>query len=140
MAYSEYFTSVENGTVDGTLSPLVTIFTDKTYKTAPYITRANQFYCPATLLMNVEVWNSMDPELQEIILTAAKEARDFERTELAKLEADYTQQMIDDGATVFEADQNIWQNQQTAIDASWSSIVPSQIPQELIDEIKALAD
>lgn len=140
MAYSEYFTSVENGTVDGTLSPLVTIYTDKTYVAAPYITRAYQFYTPATLLMNVEKWESMDEELQEIILTAAQEARDFERKKLAELEADYTQQMIDAGATIIEADQSIWQNQKAAIDASWASIVPNQVPQELIDQIKALAD
>lgn len=140
MAYSEYFTSVENGTVDGTLSPLVTIFTDKTYVSAPYITRAYQWYCPATLLMNVDKWNSMDAELQEIILTAAQEARDFERQKLAELEDDYAQQMKDAGATIVDADVSLWQSQQEAIDASWSSVVPEKISQELIDQIKAMAD
>ena len=140
MAYSEYFTSVENGTVDGTLSPIVTIYTDKTYETAPYITRSYQWYCPAVLLMNVKVWNELGPELQEIVLTAAKEARDFERQKLAELEEADAQKIIDAGGQITDVDQNIWQNQDKAINAAWSSVVPSKVPQELIDKIEALAD
>ncbi len=100
MAYGEYFTSVQNGTVNGTLSPIVTIYTDKTYQAAPYITDSRQWYCPTPLVMNLALWNSLEPELQKIVQDAAFEARDYMRKLLADREADCIKEMEADGAQV----------------------------------------
>jgi TRAP-type C4-dicarboxylate transport system substrate-binding protein len=140
MAYGEYFTSVQNGTVNGTLSPIVTIYTDKTYQAAPYITDSRQWYCPTPLLMNLTLFNSLEPQLQSQIERAAVEARDYMRKLLIDREADCVKEMEAAGATVTQVDQSLWQNQKKAIDAAWAPIVPSKISQELIDRIRALAD
>lgn len=140
MAYSEFVTSVSNGTINGTMSPIVTIYTDKTYEICPYITRAYQWYTPAALVMNLDVWNSFDDELKQIVSECAQEARDYERQQLAELEDGYIEEIKAAGGTVFDADTELWASQTDAIDAAWSEIVPSKVSQELIDQIRELAD
>ncbi len=140
MAYGEYFTSVQNGTVNGTLSPIVTIYTDKTYQAAPYITDSRQWYCPTPVIMNKGLWDSLDANLQAEVQKAAIEARDYMRQLLADQEADCIREMEAAGATVTQVDQALWQNQTKAIEASYATIVPSKVSQELIDRIRALAD
>ncbi len=140
MAYGEYFTSVQNGTVNGTLSPIVTIYTDKTYEAAPYITDSRQWYCPTPLIMNIGLWNSLEPELQKTIQQAAWEARDYMRKLLADQEAGVIKEMEAAGAQVTQVDQAIWQGQTKAIEAAWAPIVPDKISREMIDRIRALAD
>jgi tripartite ATP-independent transporter DctP family solute receptor len=140
MAYGEYFTSVQNGTVNGTLSPIVTIYTDKTYQAAPYITDSRQWYCPTPLIMSLQLWNSLEPSLQGMIQQAAFEARDYMRKLLADREADCIREMEAAGATVTQVDQALWQSQKAAIDAAWAPVVPSKISQKLIDSIRALAE
>ena len=140
MAYSEFVSSVSNGTINGTMSPIVTIYTDKTYEICPYITRAYQWYTPAALVMNLETWNSFDEELQQIFIECATEARDYERQQLAELEEQYVQEIIAEGGTVYDADKELWAAQNEAIEAAWSEIVPSLVSQELIDQIRALAE
>ena len=140
MAYSEFVSSVSNGTINGTMSPIVTIYTDKTYEICPYITRAYQWYTPAALVMNLDLWNSFDEELQQIFTDCAAEARDYERQQLADLEDGYVEEIIAAGGTVYDADTTLWAEETGAIDAAWKEIVPSKVSQELIDQIRALAD
>ncbi len=140
MAYAEFFTSVQNGTVNGTLSPIPVIFTDKTYEIAPYITDSRQWYCPTPLIMNIGLWNSLDPELQKTVQQAANEARDYMRKLLVELEEECSRKITEAGGKITQVDQSLWQSQTKAIEASWASIVPSKISQELIDRIRSLAD
>lgn len=140
MAYSEFVSSVSNGTINGTLSPIVTIYTDKTYQICPYITRSYQWYCPATMIIRPDLWDSFGPEIQKIFLECAIEARDYERQCLADLEQEYLDAIVADGGTVTEVDTALWQSYTDAIQASWKNVVPSQVSQDLIDQIVALGE
>ena len=140
MAYSEFVSSVSNGTINGTLSPIVTIYTDKTYQICPYITRSYQWYCPAAMIMRPDLWNSFDAETQEIFMNCAKEARDYERQCLADLEQEYMDAIKADGGVITEVDVSLWQSSTNAIQAAWKEVVPSKVSQELIDQIVALGE
>ncbi len=79
MAYGEIYTALQNGTVDGTLIPIASIFTSKFHLVAPYISRTQNCYCPTPLIMSLDKWEMMPPDLQEVLQSCADEARDYMR-------------------------------------------------------------
>ena len=54
--------------------------------------------------MNENKWNSLSPEQQEIIQTAAVEAGEYENQLLADKESEYLEKMKEAGVTVYEPD------------------------------------
>jgi len=70
----EVFGALQNGTVDGLESNSGLIFTNKFYEAgATHITLANLFTFPAILVMNLAKFNSLPPDLQQVIVNAARE-------------------------------------------------------------------
>lgn len=79
MAWSEVFTAVQQGTVDGFESSPVIYSTGKYYEIQKHYGMINMLYSPAILMINSDVLNSMPAEYQEIIKEAAAEATIYER-------------------------------------------------------------
>ncbi|MDX9873228.1 MAG: DctP family TRAP transporter solute-binding subunit, partial [Clostridia bacterium] len=67
MAWSEVFTSIQNGAVDGTSNPIVTIATSKLHTIAQHFTIAEPIYSPIPLIMSKATYDSMPADLQKIM-------------------------------------------------------------------------
>ncbi len=102
MAASELFTSLQQGAVDGQENPLKSIYDYKFYEVTPYINMTEHFYSSANLIMNLDVWNSLSAEDQQIFLDCAKEATDYQRDSCAKREIEVKQLLQDAGCTISE--------------------------------------
>ncbi|MBM7095176.1 DctP family TRAP transporter solute-binding subunit [Bacillus sp. H-16] len=79
MAWSEVFTALQQGTIDGQENPLSVIHSASFYDVQEYLTITNHVYSPATLFMSEEKWEQLDEEHQDIILEAAAAGRDVNR-------------------------------------------------------------
>lgn len=79
MSFSEVFTALQQGTIDGQENPLSVIENSSFYDVQDYLTITNHVYSPASLFMNIDVWNDLSNEHQRIILKAAEEGRDLNR-------------------------------------------------------------
>ena len=139
MAYSEVFTGIQNGTVDGTLIPIAAIYSMKFYTVAPYISRTQNWYCPVTVIMSMDAWNSMNEEQQKIFQECFNEGRDYMRQQLTDNEDAQIAQMESEGCTVLDIDKAAWREAEAeAVQAVKDQFVGKYVSQDDIDYIAEL--
>jgi len=74
MAFTEVFTALQQGTVDGQENPLSVITSAKLDQVQKYLSLTGHVYSPALILMNKGAWDKLSPADQQAFLAAAKEA------------------------------------------------------------------
>ncbi len=79
LPFSELFSALETKTVDGQENPFNTILSSKFYEVQQYLTITNHVYSPWIVLASKKWWDGLSADEQKVLLTAAREARDFER-------------------------------------------------------------
>lgn len=70
---SEIYSSLERGVVDGAAWPVFGALDYKWYEVADYMTRPTFGVTNLTLFMNLDKWNSLTPEQQDLFIETAKE-------------------------------------------------------------------
>ncbi len=91
MSFSELFTALQQGTVDGQENGFDLITTNKFYEVQKYITEWNYSYGAFALVFNKATWDGFDDELKTILLEEAEEAcalgnKNVEDSEADKIE------------------------------------------------------
>ncbi|HRP23466.1 MAG TPA: TRAP transporter substrate-binding protein [Thauera sp.] len=79
LSFSELFTALETQAVDGQENPFNTILTSKFYEVQKYLTVTNHVYSPWVMLASKKWWDKLSKDEQDILMQAARNARDFER-------------------------------------------------------------
>ncbi len=79
MAFSEVFTALETGTVDGQENPLATIKTQKYSEVQDYLSLTKHVYTPFVFLVSKKFWDELSPEEQKVMSEAAQEAGKYQR-------------------------------------------------------------
>lgn len=89
MAFGEVFTALETGAVDGQENPLPLIQASRFYEVQDHLTLTRHAYSPTPVLINKSVWDSLNPEEQDLMMTCAAEgrAKQVERSRAAAKEA-----------------------------------------------------
>ena len=100
MAWSDVFTAVQQGTVDGLEIPLAVIFANKYPEVTKYLSLTNHTYNALALLISKDVFNGLSEELQDAVGEAAKRAIERQRATVAANEKDILQQIKDAGMEV----------------------------------------
>lgn len=70
ISYSELYTSLQTGVIDGAENPAVGYESNSFYEVAPYFTYGGYSFTPSPVLMSEMTWNKLDEEDQGIILEA----------------------------------------------------------------------
>jgi TRAP-type C4-dicarboxylate transport system substrate-binding protein len=73
MAFTEVFTALQQGTVDGQENPLSVITSAKLDQVQKYLSLTGHVYSPALFLMNKAAWDKLSPADKQAFLDAAKE-------------------------------------------------------------------
>ncbi|MDQ0219472.1 TRAP transporter substrate-binding protein [Peribacillus cavernae] len=79
MAFSEVFTALESGTVDGQENPMPTIVTQKYNEVQSHLSLTKHVYTPFVFLVSKKFWDGLSEEEQKIMREAAEEAGKFQR-------------------------------------------------------------
>ncbi len=74
MAFTEVFTALQQGTVDGQENPLSVITAAKLDQVQKYLTLTGHVYSPALILMSKAKWDKLSPADKQAFTDAAKEA------------------------------------------------------------------
>ena len=74
MAFTEVFTALQQGTVDGQENPLSVITSAKLDQVQKYLTLTGHVYSPAVILMNKAKWDALSPADKQAFGDAAREA------------------------------------------------------------------
>jgi tripartite ATP-independent transporter DctP family solute receptor len=112
MSFSEVFTALKTGTIDGQENPFAQIWSAKFQEVQKYLSLTGHVYTPAYLLVGKNRFESLPAEVQEILSQAGKDNQAFVYETAAALEDDLLSKLKAGGITVNEADK------QAFIDAS----------------------
>ncbi len=74
MAFTEVYTALQQGTVDGQENPLSVIVSAKLDQVQKNLTLTGHVYSPSLILMNKAQWDKLSPADKQAFLAAAKEA------------------------------------------------------------------
>jgi tripartite ATP-independent transporter DctP family solute receptor len=102
MAFTEVFTALQQGTVDGQENPLSVITAAKLDQVQKYLSLTGHVYSPAIFLMNKAQWDKLSQADKQVFLDAATEAVKANR---ARVDEDERKAVVDlraKGMTVAE--------------------------------------
>ena len=106
MAFSELFTSLQKGVIDGQENPAAHIYTKRFFEVQKYISKTQHTYASEPLLIGLIAWNGLTPEQQQIVQEAADEARDWQRQLAMDKESEFWQKIAESGkCEILEADE-----------------------------------
>lgn len=111
MAWSEVFTAVQQGTIDGLEIPVPVIYSSKMTEVNKFMSLTNHTYNALTLLVSDQSFKRLSKEEQEAVRTAARAAIDRQRQTTARNEADILNKIKATGMQVNEvADLSAFRN------------------------------
>src|SRR3546814_3171801 len=84
LPFSELFTALETGTVDGQENPFNTILSSKFYEVQKYLSVTNHVYSPWIVLASEKWWKTLTPDEQNVLMQAARASRAYERKDTRK--------------------------------------------------------
>lgn len=100
MPLPEVYMAIQQGTVSGQENPIDTIYSNKFYEVAPYVTLTQHVYSPIPLAISEKTWQKLSPADREAITKAAKEAADWSRKEIRDNDDKQLKEMESKGAKV----------------------------------------
>lgn len=86
MSFGELYSALQQGVVDGQENPMNLIYSQRFYEVQKYLSLSGHFYYPRQFIASENWWKRLSDEHRDIIATAAKEACDIQRAELASYE------------------------------------------------------
>ena len=102
MAFTEVFTALQQGTVDGQENPLSVITAAKLDQVQKYLSLTGHVYSPAVFLMNKAQWDKLSQADKQAFLDAAKEAVKANRARVDEDERKAVADLRAKGMTVAE--------------------------------------
>lgn len=110
MAFTEVYLALETGTVDGQENPLNITRSNRFQEVQDHLSYTNHAYTASVVSMNLAKFNGLSEDQQQAVLTAAREAADFQRQlnreseaeDLAAIEAAGTEVIQDIDVTPFK--------------------------------------
>lgn len=100
MPITEVYLAIQTGIVSGQENPIDTIYANKFYEVAPYITLTNHLYTPLSMAISEKTWKKIPAAEQAAIMLAAKETTAFSRKFIKESEEKMLADMIAKGSKV----------------------------------------
>jgi tripartite ATP-independent transporter DctP family solute receptor len=79
MPFTETYTALETGTIDGMTNPLLNIPDGKYNEVSKFLTLTNHMYTPQVVIVSKKLWDKLSPAEQKILKDAAVETATFQR-------------------------------------------------------------
>lgn len=139
MAYSEVFTALKTGVMDGQENPFPQIWGGKFYEVQKYISLSGHVFTPAWLVVSPSHFAKLPEDVQKIIADAAKGTEDYVRELATKLDGELLDKMTSASEMKpNEVDKDAFIAESGAVYEEFGKSVKSGA--ELIKEIQALAN
>jgi TRAP-type transport system periplasmic protein len=136
MAFSEVFTALQTGVIDGQENPFAQIWSAKFQEVQDYLSLTGHVYTPAYVTAGKQRFESLPAEVQQVLEQTAKETQDFVYETAAALETDLLGKLEEGGMQVNEADKDAFIAASKPIYDEFSSQV--EVGKELIDKAISL--
>jgi TRAP-type C4-dicarboxylate transport system substrate-binding protein len=138
MAFSEVFTALQTGVIDGQENPYAQIWSTKFQEVQKYLSITGHVYTPAYALVSEKHFAKLPQEVQDVLLRCADDTQDFVYENAARLETELLQKLKDGGIEVNEADKSAFIEASKPIYEEFATSVDGG--QALIDTVQGLAN
>jgi tripartite ATP-independent transporter DctP family solute receptor len=107
MSFSEVFTALQTGVMDGQENPLTQIYSAKFQEVQDYLSMTGHVYTPAYVLVGQNRWNSLPEDVRQILEETAKETQAYVYEQAAALETELLEKIkAESDIQVNEADKD----------------------------------
>ena len=104
MAFSEVFTALQTGTMDGQENPYAQIYSAKFHEVQKYLSITGHVYTPAYVTVGAKKWAKLPQDVRDVLEQTAKETQAYVYEQAAKLEVDLLNKIKAAGVKVNDAD------------------------------------
>lgn len=132
MGWSEVYTAIQNGTVDGVSVSIPSLYTANIQEVAPYISTSSEFYVTVILMMNKDLYDSLPADIQTALTEAAVEATAYQREINQQQTDEYIQALKDEGYTVTDIDTEAFR------DVCWDAVYDQFAEKIGVDKIESI--
>ncbi len=87
MPFAEVYTALETRTIDAQEHPINVTWSAKFYEVQKHLSLTHHAYSPLILVMNKKKFDALSPDLQKVLVDAARESGDYQRQLVAENEA-----------------------------------------------------
>jgi len=108
MPVTEVYLGIQQNTVSGQENPVDTIYSQRFYEVAKYVTLSQHVYSPLWLAASERTFGAMTAADKDGVLKAAKEAGDWNRREVRANDDKLLADMTAKGATIVKPDLAAW--------------------------------
>ncbi|AKO99443.1 MAG: TRAP transporter substrate-binding protein DctP [Marinovum algicola] len=138
MAFTEVYTALSTGSVDGQDNPLPTVVDAKFYEVTNQIVLTSHLVDLNYLALSKATWDSMTPEQQEVVQAAADATAEFARENQLQKEAELGSFLEEQGLAVYEPDVAAFRErvQTMYLDSEYAETWP----EGLLEKINALGN
>lgn len=107
MDLGDVYQALQTGTIDGAENPLATLYGRKLHEVAKYLILDGHVKNFTTWVMSADVFNSLTPEQQELLVSTGEEAGIYNNELVDASNEEYLQMMIDEGVTVVDPSEEV---------------------------------
>jgi TRAP-type C4-dicarboxylate transport system substrate-binding protein len=138
MSFSEVYTALSTGAVDGQDNPLPTVVDARFYEVTNQIVLTSHLVDLNYIAISEAVWQSMDADQQAIVQQAADDAAELGRQRQLQLEDELVAFLEEQGMEVYEPDLAAFRNQVQAmyLDSEFAETWPEGV----LEQINALGN
>jgi len=137
MAFSEVFTALKTGTMDGQENPYAQIASAKFQEVQKYLSISNHVYTPAYVVVHNDQWNKVPADVRKIVEKAAQDTQGFVYKRAAELEVSLLKVIKDAGVKVNNANRDAFVKGSAAVYKQFGDEVPTG--KALIKKVSGLA-
>ena len=106
MKFSELFTALQTGVMDGQENPFTQIYSAKLQEVQKYLSLSGHVYTPAYLIVGTQQWAALPADVRKILEDTAKETQAFVYETAAKDDDDLLAKLKAAGMQVNEVDKD----------------------------------
>lgn len=138
MAFSEVFTALKTGVIDGQENPLAQITSGKFQEVQKYLSMTGHVYSPAYLVSSSKQWDSWPEDIKSVVSECAVTASDFAYGRSAQMDDSLIDVVKAAGVEINEADKQAFIEASKPIYADFGGQVEGG--EKLVSDIQALAN
>jgi TRAP-type transport system periplasmic protein len=105
MPFTELYTALETGAVDGQENPFVSVEVTKFFEVQKYASNTRHAYSPLLVLASKKFWDKLSNDERTVLLEAANEAKPYERETSRALDAKAVETLKSNGMTITDIPQ-----------------------------------
>ncbi|GAB4368693.1 MAG: TRAP transporter substrate-binding protein [Kiloniellaceae bacterium] len=138
MAFSEVFTALQTGVIDGQENPYAQIYSAKFQEVQKYLSITGHVYTPAYALVSDKHYAALPADVQDALNKCAAETQDYVYQTAAELETDLLEKLKAGGIQVNEADKDAFIAASQPVYTEFAGSIDGG--QELIDTVLKLGE